>query len=34
MLDAVLIFGSVASAIAILFVCLFVHFGARWNSDL
>jgi hypothetical protein len=34
MLNTILIGGSVVTAVAILFACLFVHyFGRSWNGD-
>lgn len=34
MLNVIIIGGSVLTAVAILFVCLFVRFGQGWNADL
>jgi hypothetical protein len=34
MLNTILVGGSIVTAVAILFACLFAHFGRNWNSDL
>jgi hypothetical protein len=34
MVHVFLVGGAVASAVIILFVCLFVRFGQAWNGDL